>query len=207
MASSSALLLSRSHLRQGSDRWDHANPRDGRGHRNPGRRGARRHGSNFLSHAETLSAAVPRKLHPVSTSRRLVERRRAVYSRIWDGSSRRSRHRLPPRCWVFPQSRSSTWPHSCGSSVSSPLMGGAAVAPSGDSQEGTSTAPAASEPGSSVGVGLVTGDLQISAAGTVTHVDPDNGNVYAFGHPALQPRTDRVSDDELERPSRAYRRS
>ncbi|MGH9333688.1 MAG: hypothetical protein ACRD21_08060, partial [Vicinamibacteria bacterium] len=38
-------------------------------------------------------------------------------------------------------------------------------------------------PGDSIGVGLVTGDLQISATGTVTQVDPDTGSVYAFGHP------------------------
>ena len=61
-----------------------------------------------------------------------------------------------------------------------PLMGGAAMTSSGSSQEGPSPPLA---PGSSVGVGLVTGDLQISAAGTVTHVDPDTGDVYAFGHP------------------------
>lgn len=63
-----------------------------------------------------------------------------------------------------------------------PLMGGAVVAPSGGSQEATTPSPPLA-PGSSVGVGLVTGDLQISAAGTVTHVDPDTGDVYAFGHP------------------------
>jgi hypothetical protein len=39
------------------------------------------------------------------------------------------------------------------------------------------------EPGDAIGVGLVTGDLQISATGTVTHVDPASGSVYAFGHP------------------------
>jgi len=72
-----------------------------------------------------------------------------------------------------------------------PLMGGAVV-PTGQSGTGGTRGtgvPGASleddplEPGDSVGVGLVTGDLQISATGTVTHVDPDTGNVYAFGHP------------------------
>ena len=63
-----------------------------------------------------------------------------------------------------------------------PLMGGATVVSSGGSQEAASPSPPLA-PGSSVGVGLVTGDLQISAAGTVTHVDPDTGDVYAFGHP------------------------
>ena len=28
-----------------------------------------------------------------------------------------------------------------------------------------------------------TPSLQIAATGTVTHVDPDDGTVYAFGHP------------------------
>ncbi len=63
-----------------------------------------------------------------------------------------------------------------------PLMGGVTVVSSGGSQEATSPSPPLA-PGSSVGVGLVTGDLQISAAGTVTHVDQDTGSVYAFGHP------------------------
>ena len=62
-----------------------------------------------------------------------------------------------------------------------PLMGGAVV-PSGQSGRSASLADDPLEPGDAVGVGLVTGDLQISASGTVTHVDPDTGNVYAFGH-------------------------
>ncbi len=63
-----------------------------------------------------------------------------------------------------------------------PLMGGA-VLPSGQSSPGASLAEDPLEPGDAVGVGLVTGDLQVSATGTVTHVDPDTGTVYAFGHP------------------------
>ena len=39
------------------------------------------------------------------------------------------------------------------------------------------------KPGDAVGVGLITGDLDLSATGTVTHVDPLTGSVYAFGHP------------------------
>ena len=39
------------------------------------------------------------------------------------------------------------------------------------------------EPGDAVGVGLITGDMDMSATGTVTHVDPLTGSVYAFGHP------------------------
>lgn len=38
-------------------------------------------------------------------------------------------------------------------------------------------------PGDAIGVALITGDLQIGATGTVTHVDGDR--VYAFGHPFL----------------------
>src|SRR2546423_77846 len=37
------------------------------------------------------------------------------------------------------------------------------------------------KPGDAVGVMLVSGDLELGATGTVTHVD--NGKVYAFGHP------------------------
>jgi hypothetical protein len=61
-----------------------------------------------------------------------------------------------------------------------PLMAGAPVSSGGAGQSGESKPI---EPGDSIGVGLVTGDLSISATGTVTHVDPDSGAVYAFGHP------------------------
>ena len=37
------------------------------------------------------------------------------------------------------------------------------------------------KPGDAVGVNFVTGDLQLGATGTVTHIDGDK--VYAFGHP------------------------
>ncbi len=61
-----------------------------------------------------------------------------------------------------------------------PLMAGAPVS-------GTTAAQASNprpiQPGDSIGVGLVTGDLQIAATGTVTDVDPATGTVYAFGHP------------------------
>jgi hypothetical protein len=54
-----------------------------------------------------------------------------------------------------------------------PVMGGAA---------GTSIGPTPPlEPGSAVGVSLIEGDLDLSATGTVTHLDGDR--VYAFGHP------------------------
>src|SRR5207237_10056996 len=37
------------------------------------------------------------------------------------------------------------------------------------------------KPGDAIGVMLVSGDLELGATGTVTHVD--NDKVYAFGHP------------------------
>ena len=42
---------------------------------------------------------------------------------------------------------------------------------------------AATEPGAMISVALIRGDLEVSAAGTVTHVDGDR--LYAFGHPFL----------------------
>jgi len=42
-------------------------------------------------------------------------------------------------------------------------------------------APTPLRPGDAVGVGLLTGDFELGATGTVTHVDGDR--VYAFGHP------------------------
>ncbi|HEY7819600.1 MAG TPA: hypothetical protein VIG29_15375, partial [Vicinamibacteria bacterium] len=54
----------------------------------------------------------------------------------------------------------------------------------GSSPASAQSAPAKPiQPGDAIGVGLVTGDLQIAATGTVTHVDPSTGSVYAFGHP------------------------
>jgi len=75
-----------------------------------------------------------------------------------------------------------------------PLLGGAMVPRSQSSMQAAQQieiAPSSSaspaepglEPGDAVGVGLVTGDMDISATGTVTHVDPLTGAVYAFGHP------------------------
>jgi hypothetical protein len=61
-----------------------------------------------------------------------------------------------------------------------PLMAGAPL--SGAAPAQTSDAKPI-EAGDSIGVGLVTGDLQIAATGTVTEVDPASGTVYAFGHP------------------------
>ena len=42
---------------------------------------------------------------------------------------------------------------------------------------------ASAEPGAMISVALIRGDLEISAAGTVTHVDEDR--LYAFGHPFM----------------------
>jgi hypothetical protein len=61
-----------------------------------------------------------------------------------------------------------------------PLMAGAPVSSATATQ---TSEPRPIQPGDAIGVGLVTGDLQISATGTVTHVDPSSGSVYAFGHP------------------------
>jgi hypothetical protein len=61
-----------------------------------------------------------------------------------------------------------------------PLMAGAPVSGATKTQ---ASEPRPIRPGDSIGVGLVTGDLQIAATGTVTHVDPASGTIYAFGHP------------------------
>jgi hypothetical protein len=45
----------------------------------------------------------------------------------------------------------------------------------------TATADRPLRPGDALGVGLLTGDFELGATGTVTHVDGDR--VYAFGHP------------------------
>jgi hypothetical protein len=61
-----------------------------------------------------------------------------------------------------------------------PLMAGAPVSGATATQ---TREPRPIQPGDAIGVALVTGDLQIAATGTVTHVDPSSGSVYAFGHP------------------------
>ena len=67
----------------------------------------------------------------------------------------------------------------------SPALSAAGFVPMANAQQGNSaTTPAASkplQPGDAVGVGLLTGDFELGATGTVTHVDGDR--VYAFGHP------------------------
>lgn len=65
----------------------------------------------------------------------------------------------------------------------SPAFSAAGFVPMSSAQQGNvaavSTRPLA--PGDAVGVSLLTGDFELGATGTVTHVDGDR--VYAFGHP------------------------
>jgi len=60
-----------------------------------------------------------------------------------------------------------------------PVQGGGG----GSAQNLAAATPSKIEPGSSINVELIRGDLSWSANGTVTHVDGDK--VYAFGHPNL----------------------
>jgi len=60
-----------------------------------------------------------------------------------------------------------------------PVQGGGG----GSAQSLASSAPSKVEPGSSINVELIRGDLSWSANGTVTHVE--GNKVYAFGHPNL----------------------
>ena len=67
----------------------------------------------------------------------------------------------------------------------SPAFAAAGFVPMANSQSpgaGVSAAnPRPLQPGDAVGVALLTGDFELGATGTVTHVDGDR--VYAFGHP------------------------
>jgi SpoIVB peptidase S55 len=60
-----------------------------------------------------------------------------------------------------------------------PVQGGGG----GSAQSLAASTPSKVEPGSSINVELIRGDLSWSANGTVTHVD--GNKVYAFGHPNL----------------------
>lgn len=64
-----------------------------------------------------------------------------------------------------------------------PLMAGAPLSGGSGAAAGQTLESKPIQPGDAIGVGLVTGDLQIAATGTVTDVDPASGSVYAFGHP------------------------
>ena len=57
------------------------------------------------------------------------------------------------------------------------------------------------KPGDAVGVALLTGDFELGATGTVTHVDGDR--VYAFGHPLYNLGPTAVPDDARRRARRA----
>jgi hypothetical protein len=67
----------------------------------------------------------------------------------------------------------------------SPALSAAGFIPMSSAQSPGAGASAAVtqplRPGDAVGVGLLTGDFELGATGTVTHVDGDR--VYAFGHP------------------------
>lgn len=65
----------------------------------------------------------------------------------------------------------------------SPAFAAAGFVPMSTSQAQSAKTPAPRgfQPGDAIGVGLMTGDLELGATGTVTHVDGDR--VYAFGHP------------------------
>jgi hypothetical protein len=67
----------------------------------------------------------------------------------------------------------------------SPSLSAAGFVPMSSSQSpGARKSPATTrplQPGDALGVGLLTGDFELGATGTVTHVDGDR--VYAFGHP------------------------
>ena len=66
-----------------------------------------------------------------------------------------------------------------------PALSAAGFVPMSGAQRPAPTAAASNDrplrPGDAVGVGLLTGDFELGATGTVTHVDGDL--VYAFGHP------------------------
>lgn len=66
----------------------------------------------------------------------------------------------------------------------SPALSAAGFVPMSTTQSQGSAAASSNrplQPGDAVGVALLTGDFELGATGTVTHVDGDR--VYAFGHP------------------------
>lgn len=60
-------------------------------------------------------------------------------------------------------------------------LGFAPVMAGGGKGRTPATPMPAFEPGGAIGISLVEGDLDLSATGTITHIDQDR--VYAFGHP------------------------
>jgi hypothetical protein len=67
----------------------------------------------------------------------------------------------------------------------SSAFGGQGFIPTGGSARGTTAGEMPYDgplkPGDAIGVGFLSGDLELGATGTVTHIDGDR--VYAFGHP------------------------
>jgi len=64
------------------------------------------------------------------------------------------------------------------------ISSGLSSGPGSAQSQGNGSTPPSNrplQPGDAVGVGLLTGDFELGATGTVTHVDGDR--VYAFGHP------------------------
>ena len=67
-------------------------------------------------------------------------------------------------------------------STVSPVFEAAGLVPlSAQPATGSAAAPSQLEPGGAVGVSLMSGDFEMGATGTVTHID--GARVYAFGHP------------------------
>jgi hypothetical protein len=62
-----------------------------------------------------------------------------------------------------------------------PILAGSQIS---SSQPSRTTAPPKLRPGDPIGVGLMNGDFEVGATGTVTEVD--GNRVYAFGHPFYQ---------------------
>ncbi len=83
----------------------------------------------------------------------------------------------------------------------SPAFAAAGFLPMSNAQSPGAGASAPStrplQPGDAVGVALLTGDFELGATGTVTHVDGDR--VYAFGHPLYNLGPTAVSDDARRR--------
>ena len=60
-------------------------------------------------------------------------------------------------------------------------LGFAPVMGAGGASTGSVGAAPELQPGAAVGISLIEGDIDLSATGTITHID--RGRVYAFGHP------------------------
>jgi hypothetical protein len=128
--------------------------------------------------AEKLGAAMPSKVHPVpvqGTSLVGSDRLQPYLGRLLSPIA------TPVSVLGFPPETFELVAPLLRQLGVEPLMAGAPVSGSTGAAQATPARPI--QPGDSIGVGLVTGDLQVSATGTVTDVDPASGTVYAFGHP------------------------